>query len=288
MVIPSSFFNSIKKNDIIFYFNNLMNRIEEKFISLKDKRLAIIPYITVGCPDIATSYELVFELERSGADILELGVAFSDPLADGVTIQKANKIAQDNNITLIKVVEFIKQIRQFTSIPIALLTYCNPIFVFGLEEFIVVAKDCGVDGVIVVDLPIDEAMVFKKYADREDISTIFLVAPTTPLERAKRIAELTTGFIYYVSVTGTTGVREEILPTVEMDIKNLKAVTTKPICVGFGISKPEHISYLSSFADGAIIGSAIVKLTMEEEKNKVVATVGKFLREFIAELVQGG
>jgi len=137
-----------------------MNKIAEKFIALKHKRMAIIPYITVGCPDLSTSYELVFELERRGADILELGVAFSDPLADGVTIQKANKIAEDNNITLVKVLDFIKEIRQFTSIPIALLTYYNPIFVFGRKEFVKAAKNCGVDGVIVVDLPIDEGMLF--------------------------------------------------------------------------------------------------------------------------------
>jgi tryptophan synthase alpha chain len=242
-----------------------MNRIEEKFKKLgKEKQKAFIAFITCGDPNLATTERLAREFDRLGVDILELGVPFSDPLADGPTIQAASQRALKNKVNLLDVLQLVKRVRYRTELPIALLSYYNIIYHFGIRKFVTQAKHAGVDGVIVPDLPVDEAKELIEVAKRYEFATIFLLAPTSDRKRIDQVAAHATGFIYYVSLTGTTGARKELPQQLSKQVQMIKKVTSKPICVGFGISTPRQISQIARVADGIIVGSAIINVI---EKN---------------------
>jgi tryptophan synthase alpha chain len=263
----------------------LDNRIDLKFTELKKKRQkALITFITAGDPNLELTYELVLELERSGADIVELGVPFSDPLADGSVIQSASERALKSGTSLAKVLELVKVLRNTTQIPIALLSYYNPIYKYGIYQFVKDAVYVGVDGIIIPDLPPEEASELKQTADAKNLATIFLLAPTSTTKRIRLISRACTGFIYYVSLTGITGMREKLEATLGKAIRQIRLITNKPVGVGFGISTKEHVHQVTSIADAAIVGSAIVNLIAKHQKdNKLVNIIG----DFVADLSSG-
>ncbi len=250
-----------------------MNRIKKVFKALEKKgQRALIPFITAGDPDLETTKQLIFTIEKSGGDILELGIPFSDPLADGPTIQTSSQRALKNEINLDKILALVKEVRPKIKIPIVLMSYYNPLFKFGLEKLADYSKKIGVDGFIIPDLPVEESSHWIKIAHLKKLDTIFLVAPTTPLSRARKIAQKTTGFIYYVSLTGVTGARKELPEDLIENLKKLREMTKKPIAVGFGISSPAHIRMLSPYADGLIVGSAIVHLIENAKSSEDACT----------------
>jgi tryptophan synthase alpha chain len=239
-------------------------RISETFKRLQEEgKKAFIPYIMSGDPSLEKTKDIVLLFEECGADIVELGVPFSDPLADGPVIQRASERALKNKVTLRKVISHVKELRSFTRIPLVLMTYFNPVFKYGIESFIKDAKDAGVDGVIIPDLPPDEAADFILLARKAALDTIFLLAPTSTGERIIKVVKASTGFIYYVSITGTTGASLLFDGSMEALISNIKRYTDKPIAVGFGVSNPENASAVAKISDGVIVGSAIVRKSHE-------------------------
>lgn len=237
-----------------------MNRIEETFKKLRaENKKAFIPYIMAGDPNLEKTMEHVLMLDECGADIIELGVPFSDPLADGPTIQRAAERALKADVTIKKIIPFIKKLRQHTQIPIVLMTYYNPVFRYGEEKFVKDSVTAGVDGVIIPDLPPEEAGDFIELSRSHDLSAIFLVAPTSTKERIKKIVLSCSGFVYYVSITGITGSRLALEATFKSHISMVKKSSDKPVAVGFGVSTPEDAKNISQVSDGVIVGSAIVK-----------------------------
>jgi tryptophan synthase alpha chain len=256
-----------------------MSRISDTFKSLKKKGgKALIPYIMAGDPSLDVTKQFVLDLEAAGADIIELGVPFSDPLADGPTIQKAAERALTNGTTLKKVLGLVREIRQVSDIPLILMTYYNPVFKMGIEPFIKNAVSAGVDGVIIPDLIPDEAEDFIKLARMHGLDTIYLLAPTSTPDRINRVVKASTGFIYYVSITGTTGSKLTIKKTMKDNLNSIRGITSKPVAVGFGISTPGEASAIASLADGVIVGSAIVKLIAQ---GKSIKNYVKSLRKAI-------
>ncbi len=246
----------------------MRSRIETTFKKIKkDGRKAFIPYIMTGDPSLEKTKDLVYLFEEIGADIVELGVPFSDPLADGPTIQRASERALSNGINLRKVLNFVRDIRENIKIPIVLMTYFNPVFRYGIDSFISEAKDKGVDGVIIPDLPPDEADDFIKHARKALLDTIFLLAPTSTEDRIKKISRVSTGFIYYVSITGITGSSLFFDGSMQSLISQIRKCTNKPIAVGFGVSTPEEASAVATIADGVIVGSAIIKKLYESPED---------------------
>jgi tryptophan synthase alpha chain len=243
------------------------SRIEKTFKRLrKEGKKAFIPYIMAGDPSLERTKEIVLLFEECGADIVELGVPFSDPLADGPTIQRASERALKSGVTLRKVISLVselrrgeKDLRQLTRIPLVLMTYYNPVFKYGEENFIKDAKDAGVDGVIIPDLPPDEAEDFVKLSRKAALNTVFLLAPTSTEDRIKKVAKASSGFIYYVSITGITGANLLLDGSMEELISKIKKHTNMPIAVGFGVSTPMEASAVARLSDGVIVGSAIVK-----------------------------
>lgn len=225
----------------------------------REGRKAFIPYIMVGDQNLEKTREFVSLFEECGADIVELGVPFSDPLADGPTIQRASERALRNGVTLRKVISHIREFRQEIKIPIVLMTYYNPIFKYGVELFVTDAQGSGIDGVIIPDLPPDEAEEFIRLAKKSRLDTIFLLSPTSTDDRIKKVVKASTGFIYYVSITGITGATLLLNGSMEVLISKIKKYTDKPIAVGFGVSTPQEASTVAMVSDGVIIGSAIVK-----------------------------
>ena len=259
-----------------------MNRIEKVFKKLKaQNKKAFIPYIMAGDPSIEKTKEIVLMFEECGADIVELGVPFTDPLADGPTIQRAAERALKNGVTLKKVIALVKDLRQKTKIPLVLMTYYNPVFKYGEERFITDAKDAGVDGVIIPDLPPDEAGEFTRLAKNADVASIFLLAPTSTDERIKKVARASTGFIYYVSITGITGAQLLLDGSIEKSINGIRRITDKPVAVGFGISTPDEAKAVAGVSDGVVIGSAIVKkaqLSLEKELRDFLLTLREAIK----------
>jgi tryptophan synthase alpha chain len=261
----------------------MINRIDQKFTELrKAKKKAFIAFITAGDPDLPATEEIVLALEKAGADIVELGVPFSDPLADGPTIQAASYRSLQKGTTLKKILATVKRIRARSDVPIALMTYYNPVFHFGEKAFVEQAKAAGVDGVIIPDLPLEEAGNLRRFAMKDGLATIFFVAPTTTPDRLKPVVKAATGFIYYVSVAGVTGARKAVASEIAAKIRLVKALTDKPVCVGFGVSTPEEARAIARVADGVIVGSAIVK---EIRKNAgardLAARVGFFVTTLV-------
>lgn len=244
-----------------------MNRIDKAFQKLKtENKKAFIPYIMAGDPSLEKTIDNFKLLDDCGADIIELGVPFSDPLADGPTIQRAAERALIAGVTLRKVIQLVSQIRTFSQVPIVLMTYYNPIFKYGEERFLSDAVQVGVDGIIVPDLPPDEAGSLIELSQRVNLDTIFLIAPTTTEKRLKTIVKASRGFIYYVSITGVTGAKLTLDDTFKEHLDLIKKLTNKPVGVGFGVSTPDEAYTVSRLADGVIIGSAIVKKLHEKSE----------------------
>jgi tryptophan synthase alpha chain len=237
-----------------------MNRIDAKFKGLREqRRAALMPYLPLGYPTIDVSCDLVRTVADAGADIIELGIPFSDPLADGPVIQHATQVALQNGMTLLKCLRIALEARQAgVAVPLVLMGYYNPILQFGIEAFAHAAKEAGVDGLIVPDLPPEEAGPLDKACRVHDIDMIFLAAPTSTTARLKKIAEATRGFMYLVSVTGVTGARGQIAADLPDYIGRVRGVTNKPACAGFGISNAETAQRVAHIADGVIVGSALV------------------------------
>lgn len=241
-------------------------RIEARFKELAAAgKKAFIPYIMSGDPSLSASLRLVKTLEDAGADIIELGVPFSDPVADGPVIEAAAERARKAGVNLRKVLGLVAEIRKHSEIPIVLMTYFNPVLKFGEDKFAKRAVEAGADGVIVPDLPVEEADLLKKYAAQRGLDTIFLAAPTSGPERLKLVSGASTGFIYYVSLTGITGAKLSHYEEIEKSVKRLKKISGgKPVAVGFGVSNPEEAGRVAKTADGVIVGSAVVKRARED------------------------
>jgi len=243
---------------------------------------AFVPFVVAGDPDFQTSLEIIREFVDNGADALEIGFAFSDPVADGPTVQAADIRALDAGMTTMRGFEFIKKIREFTSIPIGLLVYYNLIYKMGIDQFYKKAKENGVNGILSADLPPEEANAAVSAARRHDVNQIFMVAQTTSNERLRNIAKMSSGFLYVVSIMGVTGARSELeFSTVDL-IKRVKSHSKLPICVGFGISKPEHVKeIIRTGADGAIVASAILDMITEnlQDKKTMKSKIGKFCKK---------
>lgn len=236
-------------------------RLDRVFAALRARGArALVPYFTAGDPSLSDTRRLVMAAVRNGADIVELGVPFSDPLADGPVIQRAAHRALAAGTTLPRVLELAGEVRGETEVPLVFLTYYNSILAFGLSAFCAAAAKAGVDGVIVADLPPEESGPLAAEAALVGIDIIRFVAPTSPPARVRTIARLASGFIYMVSVTGITGARTELPADLVDNLRALRSVTTKPICVGFGIGTPEQAAAVGALADGVIVGSAVVRL----------------------------
>jgi tryptophan synthase alpha chain len=254
------------------------SRVSETFQRLRrEGRKAFIPYIMSGDPSLQKTKEVVLLFEECGADIVELGVPFSDPLADGPTIQRASERALQKGTTLRSVISLVSELRRTTQIPIILMTYFNPAFRYGAEKFVTDAKNAGVDGVIIPDLPPDEAGDFILASRRNRFDTIFLLAPTSTENRILKVTKASRGFIYYVSVTGITGASLLLDGSMEMLIAHIRKYTESPVAVGFGVSTPDEAARVAQLSDGVIVGSAIVKRLSENPAT---------LREYLVSLRQ--
>jgi tryptophan synthase alpha chain len=241
-----------------------MGRIGKKFQELKQKNeKALVVYLTAGDPDLPTTEALIPALAAAGVDILEIGVPFSDPTADGPVIQAASLRAIKSGATLTKILEMITRVRQVSDIPIVLFGYYNPIFIFGCEAFSLRAKAAGLDGILIVDLPPEEAAELRRHTDRAGIDFISLIAPTTPDGRIRRITQKAEGFLYYISVTGVTGTAKPNVEDIQRDLARIRKTSDLPVAVGFGISTPDQAADIAPHADGIVIGSAIVKMIEE-------------------------
>ena len=255
-----------------------MHRIDQVFKRLKAKgEKALIPFITAGDPDLATTKALALEMADKGADLLELGIPFSDPLADGPTIQAASNRAVQGGIHLKEVLELAGEIRRETEIPLILMGYYNPILQYGLERTAREAADQGVDGFIIPDLPPEEAGPWRVAAAKAGVATIFLAAPTSGAERIKHMARLTRGFLYYVSVTGITGARTELPSDLVAALKEVRSLVKCPLAVGFGISTPEQVRWLAPYVDGIVVGSAIVQRVAKLKGQELIKEVVEFV-----------
>ncbi|MEA2107795.1 MAG: tryptophan synthase subunit alpha [Pseudomonadota bacterium] len=241
-----------------------MNRINEVFARLKEEgRKALITFITAGDPSLEKTSAMVMAMAENGADIIELGVPFSDPLADGPTIQAASMRAIHQGTTLKEIIAMVKDIRSRCATPLVLMSYYNPIMAYGVSDFVADAAAVGVNGVIIPDLPPEEGEQLRQEAEAKEVALIQLVAPTSTPERIARLCRLSRGFVYYVMVTGITGTRRKLPPAIPESLKQLKNLTKTPIAAGFGISTPEQAAEVGQYADGVIVGSALVKIVAE-------------------------
>ncbi|AEM78933.1 tryptophan synthase subunit alpha [Thermoanaerobacter wiegelii] len=255
-----------------------MNRIDKKFEALKGEgRKALITFITAGDPDIETTYDIVLALEEAGSDIIELGIPYSDPLADGPTIQASSQRALNKGVKIPDIMKIVEKIRLKSDIPLVYLVYYNSIFKYGIQKFLKESKDVGIDGLIIPDLPIEERKDISEEADKYDIYLIPLVAPTSK-ERIKLITENGKGFVYCVSITGVTGAREDIETDIEEYMKMVSQYTNMPKAIGFGISTPEMAKKLKDFSDGIIVGSALVeRIAKGYNKSEMLQEVKSFV-----------
>ena len=236
-----------------------MGRIEAKFAELKkSQEAALIPFITAGDPDLDTTLKILRALEKGGADCVELGIPFSDPTADGPTIQRSSERALKNGISLPRIFHMVREFRRHSELPLILFGYFNPFFHYGLEDFSRQAAKAGADGVLCVDLPPEESGELKCWTDAEGLDLIFLLSPTSGDDRLRQVARMGRGFIYYVSVTGVTGARGSFENGLRSQVGRVRRATELPVAVGFGISTPRQAAWIGEFADAAVVGSALV------------------------------
>ena len=263
------------------------NRIDAKFAELHALgKKAFIPYVTAGDPDADATVAAVLALEKAGASLVELGVPYSDPLADGPVIQDAFARVLARGWRIDDTFAVAKRVRERSQVPLLAMVSYSLVFRYGAERFVREAQAAGIDGAIVPDVGIEEGEAFLSDAARKDFKIVLLVAPTTEPERERRIVERSTGFVYCVSVVGITGERRGLPPELEDHVARLKALTTKPVCVGFGVSTPEDVKTVAAIADGVIVGSAIVKLMAQHaaDRAKLVSEVTRFASELTAPL----
>lgn len=260
-----------------------MSRIAEKFEELKlNNQKGFIPFITAGDPDLESTEKLILMLAEKGATVIELGVPFSDPMADGVVIQRSAERALRNNFGIAEILDLVREVRKETDVPIILFGYFNPLLQYGLEKLCAEAKDAGVDGFLVTDLVPEEAGEFSALLRRNELDMIFLIAPTSSDERLKMVAEQASGFIYAVSRTGVTGAQETTSQSAEKLVSRMRKFSDLPIAVGFGISTAAHVAETWNYADAAVVGSAIVR---EIEKSGTDADLITGTGEFVSNLL---
>ncbi len=257
-----------------------MNRIEKRFKTLKGKnKKAFIAFLTAGYPNLSVTRKLILEFDKIGVDIVEIGVPFSDPLADGPVIQEASGVALKNNVNLTKILSLVKELRKYTQMPLVLMTYYNPVLRFGEQRLAKAAGACGLDGIIIPDLPPEEGHNFINLAKKNNLDVICFISPTTSVSRMKLIARRSSGFIYYVSLTGVTGQRAKLPFDLGRHIKQIKKITPKPVCVGFGVSSAQQVSQINKIADGAIVGSAIITIIKRNLNTKdLISRVSRYIR----------
>lgn len=256
-----------------------MSRIQKKFAELKKRgEAALIPFVTAGDPDLKTTLKIMRALAKSGADCLELGIPFSDPTADGPTIQRSSERALRRPITLPAIFGLIRQFRKGSEVPVILFGYYNPFFRFGLEKFARRAAQAGADGVLCVDLPPEESGELKRWTDAANLDLIFLLSPTSGPDRVALVAHEGRGFIYYVSVTGVTGARRSFDDHLREQVNRVRQVSSLPVGVGFGISTPEQAAWIAGFADAAVVGSALVeKIEQARGSGQKAQAAGTFI-----------
>lgn len=238
-----------------------MRRIDAAFAALRaEKRTGLVTYVTAGDPSLAITADILQALDRAGADVLEVGVPFSDPLADGPVIQRATERALAGGATLDGVLSMIAGVRASVRAPIVIFSYANPILRMGTEAFVARAREAGVDGVLTLDLPPEEAGEMRSALEAAAIDTVFLLSPTTSDERIRRAAELGAGFLYGISRLGVTGARAEVADSAAALAGRVRALTDRPLALGFGVSRPEHVRTMGQVADAAVVGSALVQV----------------------------
>jgi tryptophan synthase alpha chain len=257
-----------------------VGRIEDRFTQLrKHGRTGLVTYVTAGDPDLPRSAEILERLDRAGADVLEVGVPFSDPLADGPVIQRATERALAAGVTLAHVLGMLKSLRPSIAAPIVIFSYANPILRMGLDRFVAEAKGAGVDGVLTLDMPPEEGETFRATFAAAGIDTIFLLSPTTTVERIRRAAALGSGFLYGISRLGVTGMRDSVDASARELAGRVKAETRMPLALGFGISRPEHVRSIGELADAAVVGSALVNVIAEHGRSAgLVDEVERYVR----------
>jgi tryptophan synthase alpha chain len=247
-----------------------------------ENKPALVAYVTCGDPDLATTREIILAAIDAGASIIELGVPFSDPLADGPVIQRASERALKHGTSLQQVLTLAAEIREHSqSVGLVVFSYLNPILRMGLAKFCQVARLAGIDGTLIIDLPVEESADYLREARKHDLATIFLAAPTSTDQRLKLIAQVSTGFIYAISRTGVTGARNQMTGDAKTLVKRLRRFTKLPIAVGFGISTPDQFAAVGKFAEAAVVGSAIVH-AIEENSGREAATVSEFVGSLVA------
>jgi len=250
-----------------------MGRLAETFARVRmTGEPGLVTYVTAGDPDIPRSEGILRALDRAGADVLEVGVPFSDPLADGPVIQRATERALASGTTLVKVLEMIGRVRKDVQAPIVLFSYANPILRLGVEPFVERAQAAGVDGVLVLDLPIEESTDFRDLLCQRGIDTILLLSPTTTDARLRTAATLGSGFLYAISRLGVTGARDEVADGAQEMVERIRRVSDLPVALGFGISKPEHVRAVGRWADAAVVGSALVSVIAESGASESLNT----------------
>ena len=262
-----------------------MSKIHQTLLELKkNNQKAFVPFITAGDPNLDATLEYIDALTTAGATVIELGIPFSDPMADGPTNQKAAQRALSAETTLESILQMVSTLRDSgNSIPIVLFSYLNPIYKMGFEKFCDKASDCGVDGVLLVDLPPEGSESLINLVNGKGIETIFLASPTTASARLPLIEKASSGFVYYVSRTGVTGEQKELSQTLVSELRAVKKYITRPIMVGFGISNPDQAKAVAEHADGVVIGSALVKII---EQNKDINAAKEKLGSFCQEIIQ--
>jgi tryptophan synthase alpha chain len=263
-----------------------MGRIGARFARLRTAgEKALVPFVTAGDPDLGTTAELVLAMADAGADAIELGVPFSDPTADGPTIQRASEPALAGGTTLRRVLALVKQLRPQLDLPLLLMGYANPFYALGVDGFVAEAGAAGVDGVICPDLPPEEGADLYGALERAGIDGVLLAAPTTTAARLALLVERTRGFLYCVSLTGVTGARATVAQGVEASVRAAKALRDVPVCVGFGVSTSAHAAEIGRYADGVVVGGAIVdRIGRARSRDAAIADVARFVAELKAPL----
>lgn len=259
-----------------------MNRLKQTFARLhEEKRCGLIAYVTCGDPDLETTVKIILALERAGADVVELGVPFSDPIADGAVIQEASFRSLQRGTTMRDVLDVAGEVRKRSALPLVVFSYVNPILKFGIEEFAAAAEARGVDAVLATDLPPEASVEFRSSMKKHGLGTIFLLSPTSSPTRIALVNRASNAFVYYVSTTGVTGTRRELDPQLEDRLKSLRALVSRPLVVGFGISAPEHYQALAASCDAIVVGSAIVRAIASGDRDGAPSRAAEVVRTIL-------